>query len=89
MTISSLTYFQILVALALPIDIPRKNVYLSYNFEANHGTPTMASDFTNGLLQKILFESKQLDDLESRKKRSLIEFSRKRFYNILEEKMNM
>lgn len=77
--------------MALPIDIPRKNVYLSYNFEANHGTPTLATDYTSSLLQNLFNESKKLkanlDEKET--KRSLSEFTRKRFYGVLEENMNM
>ena len=83
--------------MALPIEVQKKNVYLSYNFEANHGMPTVASDFTNGLLQKIIFneddeESKNFEAkpvTESRKRRGLSEYTRKRFYQILEDQMDM
>lgn len=37
-----------LVAVAVPLNLPNFNVFLSFNFEANYGLPSKSSDYTNG-----------------------------------------
>lgn len=43
----------ILVALAVPVQIPDRSVFVSYNFEANYGMPTMPSQLTAGPLNRV------------------------------------
>lgn len=43
---------QILAAIAVPLD-DRKDVFLSYNFEANYNSPYLASDFIPGPLDRV------------------------------------
>uniref|UniRef100_A0A1B0CF02 Secreted protein n=1 Tax=Lutzomyia longipalpis TaxID=7200 RepID=A0A1B0CF02_LUTLO len=43
----------VLVALAIPLIIPNRNVFVSYNFEANYNMPTMASDLIPGPLDRL------------------------------------
>ncbi|XP_055678117.1 uncharacterized protein LOC129786890 [Lutzomyia longipalpis] len=43
----------VLVALAIPLIIPHRNVFVSYNFEANYNMPTMASDLIPGPLDRL------------------------------------
>ncbi|XP_063697442.1 uncharacterized protein LOC134828396 [Culicoides brevitarsis] len=38
----------VLLAIAVPLDLPNYNVFLSYNFEANYNVPIKASDITAG-----------------------------------------
>lgn len=40
----------VLIAIAVPIDLPNYNVFMSYNFEANYNDPTQASDYSKGPL---------------------------------------
>lgn len=41
---------QYIVALALPVDIKDRNVYMSNNLEANYALPTNSTDFTQGMI---------------------------------------
>ncbi|XP_055706866.1 uncharacterized protein LOC129803954 [Phlebotomus papatasi] len=43
----------ILVAIAIPLDLPHRNVFVSYNFEANYNMPTRASDLVPGPLVRL------------------------------------
>lgn len=86
------------MALALPIDVPDRNIFVSFNFEANYALPTESTDFTQGLYDKILLIDKVTDEepevnkddeeeFEARKLESLNFFSRKHVYRMMEEKM--
>lgn len=44
----------ILVAIAIPLNLPGRNVFLSYNFEANYNMPNQAADSFPGLKLLIL-----------------------------------
>lgn len=48
--------FQILAAIAVPLN-DRKDVFLSYNFEANYNSPFTATDFVPGPLDRVIFSS--------------------------------
>ncbi|XP_059621824.1 uncharacterized protein LOC132265262 [Phlebotomus argentipes] len=41
----------VLVAIAVPLDLPHRSVFVSYNFETNYSPPTMASDIIPGPLK--------------------------------------
>ncbi|XP_055678116.1 uncharacterized protein LOC129786889 [Lutzomyia longipalpis] len=43
----------ILCAIAVPIDLRYRNVFLSYNFEANYGMPLVPSDLIPGPLERL------------------------------------
>ncbi|XP_058055626.1 uncharacterized protein LOC131207035 [Anopheles bellator] len=38
----------LLFAIAVPLGVPDRNIFVSYNFEQNYNTPTQANDFTEG-----------------------------------------
>lgn len=46
------TFNQIFGAIAVPLS-DRKNVFVSYNFEANYNSPFMASDFYPGFYNRV------------------------------------
>lgn len=84
--------FKYLAALALPIDIPDRNVFVSYNFEFNYALPTLSTHFTQGLYDKILFvpgaEEEVLSSdvtFEARKTENF--FSRFSVYRMIEGRM--
>ncbi|CAD7087081.1 unnamed protein product [Hermetia illucens] len=43
----------IVVALAIPIELPNRNVFYSYNFEANYIPPALAQDIFPGVLNRL------------------------------------
>ncbi|XP_059621788.1 uncharacterized protein LOC132265227 [Phlebotomus argentipes] len=71
----------VLVAIAVPLIIPHRNVFVSYNFEANYNMPTVASDLIPGPLDRL--------EIIERSLRSPSEalFSRKKVYKALESKL--
>ncbi|GAB0088582.1 hypothetical protein DMENIID0001_030390 [Sergentomyia squamirostris] len=86
----------VLVALAIPLIIPHRNVFVSYNFEANYNMPTVASDLIPGPLDRLEIIDRSMGDkiseyqpISSKQSRSLKEplFSRKKIYNVLESKL--
>lgn len=86
-------HFKYLVALALPIDIPDRNLFVSYNFEFNYALPTLSTDFTQGLYDKILLVPGVQDEIldqeknfEARKIENF--FSRFSIYQMIEERLN-
>lgn len=38
-------YLQIFVAIAVPVELPDTNVFVSYNFEANYNLPENATQY--------------------------------------------
>lgn len=91
----SFQFFKYIVALALPIEIPDRNVFVSINLEANYALPTNSTNFTQDFYDKILFlddaNDGVVDQEEGRKihKRDLQIFSRKSLYQIIENKLEM
>lgn len=85
------------MALALPIDVPDRNTFVSFNLEANYVLPSQSTDFTQGLYDKILFINgvngeepegqEDEEEFESRKFTNFNFFSRKNVYRMIEEKM--
>jgi hypothetical protein len=77
----------------LPIDIPDRNVFVSYNFEFNYAVPTKSTDFTQGVYDKILFitgvdeEAETDDDLKFEARDDGNSFSRSTVYRMIEERM--
>lgn len=45
--------FQVLVAIAIPLGLAHRNVFVSYNFEANYNMPTSAPDLIPGPLKRL------------------------------------
>ncbi|GAB0088583.1 uncharacterized protein DMENIID0001_030400 [Sergentomyia squamirostris] len=43
----------ILCAIAVPLDIPHRNVFMSYNFEGNYNMPTTVTDIIPGPLNRL------------------------------------
>jgi DM4/DM12 family len=85
------------VALALPIDIPDYNTFVSFNLEANYALPTRSTDFTQGLYDKILFidgaddgeqEVAEEEEFEERELETVDFFSRRNVYRMIEGKMD-
>lgn len=86
------------MALALPVEVPDANTFMSFNLEANYALPTQSTDFTQGLYDKILLieglnEEKSEDqenadeEFEERKMKNVNFFSRKSVYRMIEENM--
>uniref|UniRef100_A0AAG5CU71 Uncharacterized protein n=1 Tax=Anopheles atroparvus TaxID=41427 RepID=A0AAG5CU71_ANOAO len=81
----------ILIAMSIPLLITGRNIFVSYNFEANYNMPTDSTDFTQGILKKG--DNDQIEGgtaarlaprstAESPRKRS--SFSRKKFYRTID-----
>ncbi|GAB0088585.1 uncharacterized protein DMENIID0001_030420 [Sergentomyia squamirostris] len=88
----------VLVAIAIPLDIPNRSVFVSYNFEANFPPPTSASDIIPGPLKFFEYrnlgqksESSERNETESneKEKRDVREhlLTRKKVYKMLESKL--
>ncbi|CAO1423342.1 unnamed protein product [Diamesa hyperborea] len=71
----------ILVAIAIPLSLPNRNVFVSYNFEANYNMPNIPSDSFPGPIKRLpgLVESQNLDYML---------LSRKSTYRVLENRMD-
>lgn len=84
-------YSKYVVAVALPIDLPGRNIYVSYNFEANYVLPSSSTDFTQGFYDKIFFvdgvESEENENTARTIKRHSF-ISRKHVYEMIQQKMN-
>ncbi|XP_050071097.1 uncharacterized protein LOC126559038 [Anopheles maculipalpis] len=79
----------VLFALSIPLLITGRNIFMSYNFEANYNMPTDSTDFTQGILKKG--DNDQIHEAEARKVRRAIpptpkrsSISRKKFYRAIE-----
>ncbi|XP_053658676.1 uncharacterized protein LOC128707743 [Anopheles marshallii] len=82
----------ILIALSIPLLITGRNVFMSYNFEANYNMPTDSTDFTQGILKKG--DNDQIHEAETRKVRDATRMfpatpkqsslSRKKLYRTIE-----
>lgn len=86
----------VLIAIAVPIDLPNYNVFMSYNFEANYNLPQQATVFTQGpLLFRVQREEKgegHNTTVESQNKtRPAFEplITRKRIYQWIEAKLKV
>ncbi|XP_055642058.1 uncharacterized protein LOC129778904 [Toxorhynchites rutilus septentrionalis] len=91
----------ILCALSIPLIIPDRNIFVSYNFEMNYNMPTTAQDFTQGALQRIdtpeIAKTRSMDgangteplfEENARSIRMWRTFTRKRAYRSLEINLN-
>ncbi|XP_055605717.1 uncharacterized protein LOC129753896 [Uranotaenia lowii] len=80
----------ILLAIAIPLEVPGRNIYLSHNFEMNYGLPTNVTQFR---LWYTLFKDTRYNIPEAiRRKRRMVDqsrFSRSFFYRLLAERMDM
>uniref|UniRef100_A0A182N6E5 Uncharacterized protein n=1 Tax=Anopheles dirus TaxID=7168 RepID=A0A182N6E5_9DIPT len=78
----------ILVALSIPLLVTGRNIFMSYNFEANYNMPTDSTDFTQGILKKG--DNDQIQDpaaarrtrRDTTQRRSSL--GRKKFYRTIE-----
>ncbi|XP_035773594.1 uncharacterized protein LOC118456695 [Anopheles albimanus] len=59
----------ILIALSIPLLVTGRNIFFSYNFEANYNMPTDSTDFTQGILKKG--DNDQIDESAARQLRSV------------------
>ncbi|XP_049537071.1 uncharacterized protein LOC125951958 [Anopheles darlingi] len=59
----------ILIALSIPLMVTGRNIFFSYNFEANYNMPTESTDFTQGILKKG--DNDQIHEPTSRQLRSV------------------
>ncbi|XP_055549615.1 uncharacterized protein LOC129732622 [Wyeomyia smithii] len=79
-----------LIAIAIPLEVPGRNIYLSHNFEMNYGLPTMPFQYR---LWYTLFKNSAYNVTEAvRRKRRMVEtpkFSRRFLYELIAERMDM
>ncbi|XP_055643578.1 uncharacterized protein LOC129779861 [Toxorhynchites rutilus septentrionalis] len=79
-----------LIAIAIPLEVPGRNIYLSHNFEMNYGLPGNASDFR---LWYTLFKNANYNISEAiGRKRRMVDgrkLGRKFLYELLAERMDM
>lgn len=88
--------FQILVAISVPLKLPHRNLFMSYNFEANYNMPTTAHELIPGPLTRLDLVNKErsfkdgpsnrTNNEEVRKAPQLI--SRLKIYKLIENKIN-
>ncbi|XP_062558570.1 uncharacterized protein LOC134223438 [Armigeres subalbatus] len=82
----------ILVAISVPLTIPERNIFVSYNFEMNYNMPTDSTDYTQGVLKRL--ESPDLNTPSNGAARQLIPkkrdayFTRKKMYRTIENNLN-
>ncbi|XP_058128798.1 uncharacterized protein LOC131284129 [Anopheles ziemanni] len=79
-----------LLAIAIPLLVPDRNIYLSHNFEANYGVPTNATQYSLWY-QRFKDNSFNLTKAieTNRRHRRQAGFSRTYFYGQLEERMEL
>lgn len=80
------------MAVALPIDLPGRNTYVSFNMEANYVLPSSSTDYTQGFSDKIIFaDGVEPDETanEARKTESFHFISRRNLYSLIEQKMDV
>ncbi|XP_050088140.1 uncharacterized protein LOC126572676 [Anopheles aquasalis] len=58
----------ILIAISIPLQVTGRNIFFSYNFEANYNMPTDSTDFTQGILKKG--DNEQIQEPTARQLRS-------------------
>ncbi|KFB42345.1 AGAP004003-PA-like protein [Anopheles sinensis] len=79
-----------LLAIAIPLLVPDRNIYLSHNFEANYGVPTNATQYS---LWYQRFKDNNFNLTKAietnRRHRRQAGFSRTYFYGQLEERMEL
>ncbi|XP_058448622.1 uncharacterized protein LOC131428594 [Malaya genurostris] len=82
----------ILVALSIPLIIPGRNIFMSYNFEMNYNMPTDSTDYTQGVLKRIETPEINTRDLKENEHvqqvRRSATFTRKKAYRSLELRLN-
>ncbi|XP_055609710.1 uncharacterized protein LOC129756739 [Uranotaenia lowii] len=76
----------ILVALSIPLIVPDRNIFMSYNFEMNYNMPTTATDYSQGPLKRVDQMELYTDAGASLMRRSIAgsSFTRKKAYRTLE-----
>ncbi|XP_058824139.1 uncharacterized protein LOC131684907 [Topomyia yanbarensis] len=80
----------VLVALSIPLIIPGRNIFVSYNFEMNYNMPTDSTDYTQGALKRVdtpEINTRDLKDQVQLVRRSAT-FTRKKAYRSLEIQLN-
>lgn len=98
-SMSKSRFLQVLIAIAVPLNLPHHNVFVSYNFEANYNMPTAATDISPGVFQRLQLAGVTDPSLEPeepvadarRDRRSVAEaglLTRAKFYRYLIRKMN-
>ncbi|XP_039449134.1 uncharacterized protein LOC120428222 [Culex pipiens pallens] len=79
-----------LIAIAIPLEVPGRNIYLSHNFEMNYGLPTAAYQYR---LWYTLFKNSGYNVTQAvNRKRRMVEnvrFSRRFLYEMLADRMDM
>ncbi|XP_064544223.1 uncharacterized protein LOC135432447 [Drosophila montana] len=87
--------YGLFVAISVPISLPHRNVFLSYNYEFNYYHPEhvykfppilMGEDFEDGYLTYPTHDATQ--SRQFREKRELSLMTRKTFYTILRDKLD-
>lgn len=89
---------QVLVAMAIPLNLEHRNVFVSFNFEANYNMPTTAPDIIPGPLKRLEYlveeedrsfkgnSSYRVNAIERQETPSL--FSRVKIYQLIESKIS-
>ncbi|XP_053690999.1 uncharacterized protein LOC128739531 [Sabethes cyaneus] len=82
----------ILCALSMPLAIPERNIFVSYNFEMNYNMPTDSTDYTQGALKRVdtpEINARALrEDQRARAVRRAATFTRKKAYRSIEVQLN-
>lgn len=95
-------FFQYIVALAIPVELDDRSMFVSINLEANYVLPSNSTNFTEEFFDKILFlddakdgidqnieESINSDSAREIHKRDLGFVSRKNLYQVIEGRLDM
>lgn len=94
--IVTLIHLQVLVAISVPLGLEHRNVFVSYNFEANYNMPTSAPDLVPGPLKRLDLVDKDRSFKASGKNATNAVtipepptfISRSKIYNLIESKIN-
>ncbi|XP_039449132.1 uncharacterized protein LOC120428220 [Culex pipiens pallens] len=54
----------VLCALSIPLIVPGRNIFVSYNFEMNYNMPTDSTDYTQGVLKRV--DTPEINSVEGR-----------------------
>ncbi|XP_055547243.1 uncharacterized protein LOC129731362 [Wyeomyia smithii] len=79
----------ILCALSIPLVIPGRNIFVSYNFEMNYNMPTDSTDYTQGALKRVdtpEIYTRALNEKTVRRRAAT--FTRKKAYRSIEIQLN-
>ncbi|XP_065079649.1 uncharacterized protein LOC135702507 [Ochlerotatus camptorhynchus] len=80
----------ILAALSVPLIIPNRNIFVSYNFEMNYNMPSDATDYTQGVLKRVEspdIQTKRNSGRQLSEVKRTATYTRKKIYRSIEVNM--